>query len=246
MWNTASQAAASKPVRSAAPYPGWLGGETPRTRLPGAAAPRARAAVSSVLPSSTTSTSKSAIPSAARASPVRRTVSAITASSLYAGSTALIVGCPRSAATGWGTSGSSTNVVDDDVVGARDDGKSLARPPGQPCLRVHGARIVEAVVDLDVADAVSTQHAGDRACRRVVRAPRVHGLDIAVATPEIDGVAPDPSPIAQRADATRDREDRVVGAAKGEEDVSLRGGALDARRKLEFLRRGDGVRPDDL
>src|SRR6202163_2686905 len=241
MWKTASQAAASKPVRNAAPYPRLRGCDTTRTRRPGAAALAARSAVSSVLPSSTTSTSKSLTPSAASASPVRRTVFAITASSLYAGRTALIVGRPRSAGIGSGTSGSSTDVVDDDVIATRNDRVSLVRPPQHVRVGVNGAGVVEPVVDLDVADAVLAQQAGDRACRRLVRAAAIHGLDVRVASPEVDAVAPEPSAVAHHAEATRDREDRVVGTSKGEHHRSLRGRVLGGCGKLNLLCRCDGV-----
>src|SRR5580704_12429224 len=98
--------------------------------------------------------SKSVMPSSAMASPVRCTVSAMTASSLYAGSTALI--------EGWGTSAASTHVVDDDVIGAGHDRKALVSPPAEPGLRVDRAGILDPIVDLHVADVVLAQQCEHR------------------------------------------------------------------------------------
>src|ERR1035438_8162108 len=120
--------------------------------------------------------SKSTTPSSVSAAAVRRTVSAITASSLYAGSTALTEGWTRMSVTFSVTSAPTADVVDGDVVGASDDGKPLIRPPADALLGVDRTRVGEPVVDLHVADAVPVEQGEDGAGGLVCGTPRVHGL----------------------------------------------------------------------
>src|ERR1039457_3970302 len=160
--------------------------------MPGLSALVARAAVASLLPSSMTRISKSATPNSVSADPVRLTVSAITASSLYAGSTALTDGYMCAGAGCTLTSPPSTDVVDGDVVGTTDHREPLTRPPGDAGLGIDRTRVAQPVVDLHIADAVTAQQGAHRACRPVGGAAGVHGLDVLVACLDADAIAPEP------------------------------------------------------